>query len=200
MRQSRPWFLLFAMILLLSGCLGRGKSDVTYYTLLNMNELGETQAVASFPDVKLGVGPITIADSLKRNQIATRENGYQFKFNEFQRWAGVLEKDLSFVLGDNLGTLLGTEMVTFFPWTHGKPDYRIVVDVARLDGTLGGEAVFVARWGVAGKDLEVTLAAGKSEYRIDLADTSYDTLVKAESQLLVKLSQEIAAEIVKLKK
>jgi uncharacterized lipoprotein YmbA len=166
-----------------------------------MNQLGEVQSVASLPDIKLGIGPITIPDSLKRSQIATRQHGNQYEFDEFNRWAGVLERDLTSVVGDNLGQLLGVEKIGFFPWMHYfKPTYRIMIDVLRLDGALDGEAVLSARWSVSDSEGKKFLVGKKNVYRQPLEDAGYASLIKAESQLVAELSKEIAREIAALVK
>ena len=124
-QKTLQWLLILIAVLLIAGCLGRSSPKVTYFSLLTMEQLGETEAVASLPEVKLGVGPVVIPDSLKRSQIATRQHGNQHEFAEFNRWAGVLEKDITSVLGDNLGQLLGIEKVGFFPWLYNfKLDFR----------------------------------------------------------------------------
>jgi hypothetical protein len=188
-------------VLLLAGCISRSAPTVNYYSLLTMEQIGDTETLTSLPEVKLGVGPVSIPDSLKRSQIATRKQGNRYEFAEFHRWAGVLEKDITFVLGDNLGQLLGIEKVGFFPWLqHFKPTYRVMVDVIRFDGSLEGEAVLSARWAIADADGKDYLAGRKSDYSQPLADASYAALIKAESQLLAALSKEIAAEIAALKK
>ena len=190
------WTLLLCCVLMLTGCIGRKSPEVTYYSLLTMEQLGEVQAISSHSEIKLGVGPITIPDSLKRSQIATRQHGNQYAFDEFNRWAGVLEKDLTSVLGDNLGDLLGVEKVGYFPWMHYfKPTYRVVIDVVRLDGALDGEAVLSARWAVADADGKEFLAGGKSDYRLPLQGADYAALIKAESLLVAELSNKVAGEI-----
>ena len=200
-QKSLQWFLIFIVVLLVSGCLGRSSPKVTYYSLLIMQQLGDVQSVAALPDVRLGIGPITIPDSLKRSQVATRQHGNQYEFDEFNRWAGVLEKDLTAVIGDNLGQLLGVEKIGFFPWLyHFKPTYRVTVDMLRLDGAIDGEAVLSARWAVADADGKDFLAGKKSVYRQPLEDASYAALIKAESQLVAELSKEIAGEIAALVK
>ena len=201
MQKSLQWILVLVALLLATGCLSRSAPKVTYYSLLTMEQLGETDVLASLPEVRLGVGPVSIPDSLKRSQVATRQQSNQFAFNEFHRWAGVLEKDISAVLGDNFGQLLGVDKVAFFPWMHHfKPTYRVAVDVIRFDGTLEGEAVLSVRWAIADTDGKDFLAGGKSVYRQPLADASYAALIKAQSQLLAELSKEVAGEIVALEK
>lgn len=200
-RQSSNWIMLCVVVLLLSGCLGQRAPKVTYFSLLNMEQLGEVDAGSSLSEVRLGIGPVTIPDSLKRSQIATRQHGNQYEFDEYHRWAGVLERDFAVVLGDNLGVLLSADKVGFFPWTHRfKPSYRVVVDVIRLDGALDGEAILSARWAVTDAKDKEFLASGKSDYRQALDDGSFAALIKAESLLVGELSREIAVAIVALEK
>ena len=190
------WLLLLCCVLLVTGCIGRKSPEVTYYSLLTMEQMGEVQPVSSHPEIKLGVGPITIPASLKRSQVATRQHGNQYAFDEFNRWAGVLEKDIANVVGDNLGVLLGVEKVGFFPWMHYfTPSYRVIVDIQRLDGSLDGEAVLGARWAVADAEGKEFLAGDKIVLRQPLQEASYAALVKAESLLVAELSKKIAGEI-----
>jgi uncharacterized lipoprotein YmbA len=192
----KKWTLLLCCVLLLVGCIARKSPEVTYYSLLTMEQMGEVQAISSHPEIKLGIGPITIPDSLKRSQVATRVQGNQYAFDEFNRWAGVLEKDITAVVGDNLGVLLGVEKIGFFPWMHYfAPSYRVVIDFQRLDGSLDGEAVLGARWAVADAEGKEFLAGDKIVLRQPLQEPSYAALVKAESLLVAELSKKIASEV-----
>jgi len=200
-QKSLQWCMFILAVLMITGCISRSAPTVNYYSLMTMEHLGDTETLASLPQVNLGVGPVTIPDSLKRSQIATRQQGNQYEFAEYQRWAGVLERDITSVLGDNLGQLLGIERVGFFPWLqHFKPTYRVMVDVIRFDGAIDGEAILSARWTVADSEGKDFLAGKKSDYRQPLEAASYAALIKAESQLIAALSKEIAGEIVALAK
>ena len=195
-KTMNKWALLLCCVLLLAGCIGRKSPEVTYYSLLTMEQLGQVQAIASHPEVRLGIGPITIPDSLKRSQVATRQHGNQYAFDEFNRWAGVLERDFTAVLGDNLGTLLGVDKVGTFPWLHYfTPTYRVVIEIQRFDGSLGGDAVLDARWAVADAEGKEFLAGGKIILRQSLQGPGYAALVKAESLLVAELSKKVAGEI-----
>lgn len=198
-RTLNKWTLLLCCILLLVGCIARKSPEVTYYSLLTMEQMGQVQVISPHPEVKLGIGPITIPDSLKRSQVVTRQHGNQYAFDEFNRWAGVLEQDIATVVGDNLGSLLGVEKVGFFPWMHHfSPTYRVVIDIQRLDGSLDSDAVLSARWAVvdaSGKDF---LVGGKTVFRQTLESPGYASLVKAESLLVAELSNQVAGEIDRL--
>ncbi|MDX2481809.1 MAG: PqiC family protein [Desulfuromusa sp.] len=199
--QSSRWVVIFAVAVLLSGCIGRSSPKVTHFSLLTAEQLNTEQTIASLPEIKLGIGPVTIPDSLKRSQVATRQLGNQYEFDEFNRWAGVLEKDLTYILGDNLGQLLGVSHVGSFPWRqYFKPTYWVRVDFERLDGALAGEAVLSARWSVTDAEGKELLAGGKNDGRQLLDAESFAALIKAESQLVAELSRNIADAIVTLNK
>ena len=200
--QSSRWVVLLAVAVLLSGCIGRSSPKVTYFSLLTAEQLNTEQPIAALPDIKLGIGPITIPDSLKRSQVAIREQGNQYEFNEFNRWAGILEKDLTYVMGENLGQLLAIDSIGFFPWLpHFKPTYRVMIDVIHLDGSLvKSEAVLNVHWVVADGNGKESLAGARNTYRQPLEAKTYPALVKAESQLMAQLSRDIATAIAGLKK
>ena len=195
-KTMNKWTLLVFCLLLLAGCIGRKSPEVTYYSLLTMEQLGEVNAISSHPEVRLGIGPVTIPDSLKRSQVATRQHGNQYEFDEFNRWAGVLERDLAMVLGDNLGALLDVSKVGTFPWlNYFTPTYRVVIDIQRFDGSLGGDAVLDARWAVADAEGKEFLAGGKTTLSQPLQGPGYAALVEAESLLVAELSKKVAGEI-----
>ena len=195
-KTMNKWTLLVCCGLLLAGCIGRKSPEVSYYSLLTIEQLGEVIAISSHPELSLGIGPVTIPDSLKRSQVATRQHGNQYAFDEFNRWAGVLERDLTMVLGDNLGVLLDVKKVGTFPWlNYFTPTYRVVIDIQRFDGSLGGDAVLDARWAVADSEGKELLAGGKIILRQPLQGPGYAALVKAESLLVADLSKKVAGEI-----
>jgi len=150
-------------------------------------------------DVSLGVGPLSVPDYLKRPQIATRLAENRYKFEDSQRWAGLIEQDMLAVITSNLGLMLSTDKVAAFPWLNFfKPDYRIAIDVLQFDSALDGDAVFKARWSISDATGRELLASGKSELRTTLQQSSYAALVRAESELLKRFSKELAGQVQQL--
>jgi len=192
-------YLSLSILLVLAGCVGRSAPPVNYFTLLSIDQLGENQVLAAHPEINLGIGPVSIPDRLKRSQIATSQHGNQYKFDEYNRWAGDLEENLAAVTGDNLSVLLGIKNLGYFPWMpHFKPRYQVVIDIQRLDGALDGEAVLVARWSVldtAGKEL---LSGGRNVFQQRVKEPGYAGLVKTESLLVAELSRKVAEVIIQL--
>lgn len=196
------WLALLSVCVFFGGCIGSQSPSVTYYSLLTMEQLGDPVSVTDpAADLRIGIGPITIPDALKRDQLVTRDSRNVYQFDEFHRWAGVLEKDIAIVLGNNLEDLLGAEEIAFFPWMqYFKPTHRVVIDFIRFDGVLAREATLEARWAVADAEGQVTLARGKSVNRQTIEAGDYAGLLQAESQLLADLSREIAKAIDDLQK
>lgn len=188
--------ILLVGLIVLSACVSRQAPIVNYYVLLNQSQLGDQQTIADYPDVKLGIGPIKVPDSLKRTQIATRQHGNQFAFDEFNRWAGVLEKDLEVVIGENMGLLLGIGQIGHFPWlAHFRPDYRVILDIQRMDGELNKEAILEVRWSVADSSGKTQLAGTRTVLKRPVVEPGYAGLVKAESLLIAEFSTIVAKEL-----
>jgi uncharacterized lipoprotein YmbA len=185
----------------MAGCIQHKAPKVSYYSLMDMAQVSDVQPFADLHAIKIGIGPVEIPDSLKRSQIVTRQSGNEYNFSEFNRWVGTLEEDLSLVVGNNVGALLKNESVATFPWmTYFKPDYRIIIYVNRLDGSLDSVAVLEAKWSIVDAEGKELFSSGKSAYEQPLENPTYTSLVFAESQLISNLSQDIAKEIVTLVK
>jgi len=187
------------VFLLLAGCVARSTPEVHYFSLLGIEQLEQAQPLARLPEIRLGIGPVTVSDSLRRTQIATRLRGNQYVFDEYNRWAGGLGEDLATVVGNNLGLLLGTSSVDFYPWMrHFLPTHRILLNIQRFDGDLAGEAVLEVRWSVVSPDGRQTLAEHRSSLRRPLTAPGYPELVRAESELVADLCRRIAEEVSRL--
>lgn len=190
-----PCLFVMFVLLLLVACGGKSPS-VAYYSLASLDQGDLGTEVVTPLDISLGIGPVTVPEYLKKAQIATRVGDNRYQFDEFHRWTGLIEKDIASVLGNNLGMLLGSNKVAFFPWMdYFKPVYRVIVDIIQFDSDLEGDAVFSARWAVSDAAGKETLASGKSDYRQTLESPSYDVLVDAESLLLAEFSRDIAEQI-----
>jgi uncharacterized lipoprotein YmbA len=197
MRQCFPkttrWALVFVALLVLAGCIERKVQPRNYFALMTMKQLGDHQQVCALPDLRVGIGPVTIPQRLKRQQIATRSAGNQYTFDDLNQWAGSLEDDMAMVLGENLAQLLGMNRVAYFPWRYQRAlNYQIEVNVQFMDAELNGVAVLVARWIISAADSHEILAAGKSDHQQPLSMASYAALTRAQSQLLATFSKELA--------
>jgi len=185
------------MLLAIPGCMLRNAPVTNYFSLLSLEQLGSTVKLANSPELKIGIGPVTLTDSLRRTQIVTRSNGNQYAFDEYNKWAGPLDRDLATIIGNNLDFLLGVGSVDYYPWQqYFRPTHRVVIGVDRLDGELGGEAVLDVRWSVVSPDGKKILTEKRSVIRRTMAGKGYTDLVMEESLLVGDLCREIAQAII----
>jgi uncharacterized lipoprotein YmbA len=193
-------FLLFAsiVIMLVSGC-GAVTPTADFYMLQPLTAGQEsTSTQGGLKDLVVGVGPVSWPEYLDRPQLITRESPIRVRVNEFHRWAGRPQEDLLRVLTQNISLLLGSDKVVSHPWgDYFGVGYKVPLDVQQFDGTLGEAVLLNVRWVVLGSDDKV-LVIRKSVIKAEVKGTDYDALVLAQSQALVDLSKEIAAEIRKL--
>jgi uncharacterized lipoprotein YmbA len=103
----------------------------------------------------------------------------------------VLEANLTHLLSDDsIDVLLTTD-------SSIPTDYRLEVDVLRLDGNLGDQATLVAQWALLDAEDDELILMQRSEYQEPAADNTYKGLVLAKSRTIEKLSRDLAVGIKK---
>jgi uncharacterized protein len=188
--------LALPVALLFAGCLGLGKGTAEPTRFYLLDSLAESGAGRGGSGPSVGLGPVTIPEYLKRPHLATRGGGQEIEFAEFARWAEPLEEGVSRVLRENLSALLESERVYAEPRrTTVPPDFRILLDVLRLDARLGREAVLEARWTLLAGDGKELAAPRRSRFREAVQGKDYSAAVAAKSRALEALSRELAAAV-----
>jgi hypothetical protein len=178
-------------LLILNGC--GGTQPTMHYYQLAPTALPVTSGVESLPDLAIEVGPVTIPEMLKRQEIVIRGDGNQYRLTDLHRWAGLLEKNLTAVIIENLGKQLGTEKVASYPSArYFEPDYRIIIEILSLTGKPEELVTLRAGWTIVDHSGELMLERKISEYQQQLTDPSIDSLVQAESQVIALFCQEIS--------
>lgn len=183
--------MIVAVLLLLAGC--GGKQPSLHYYQLTSTALPVTSESEKLPELTLAVGPVSVPEMLKRQELVIRGEGNQYQLTSLHRWAGLLEKDLTAAIFENLGKQLGSQKVTGFPWgTYYNPEYRVIIEVLSLTGRPGEMVELRAGWTII-DHLEKQLLVRKiSEYQQPLTDPSIDSLVEGESQVVALLCQDIS--------
>lgn len=193
--QSATVLVIIISLLLFTGCSGT-QPAMRYYQLTPTSTVSSTEPLS---ELILGVGPVTIPEMLKRQEIVIRGDGNQYRLSELHRWAGLLENNLTMVIMENLGKLLDTDQVVRYPWeSYDHPDYRIIIEVLDLTGNPGGVVSLRAGWTIVDGSGQQMLVRIISEYAQQATDQSVDSLVQAESQAVALLCQEISVELRKL--
>jgi len=121
-----------------------------------MNEqIGPTMAdlratsEAAGKEETIGVGPVSIPDSLDRSQIVTLSGGNEVIIAEFDRWYGSCRDEIARVMTENLSALLPSQRVVSYAWGRRVSlNRQITVDILRLDGVLGKTVILKANWAI----------------------------------------------------
>jgi len=182
------------IIIALTGCFGKSK-PARFYTLTAISDGRVTEADAA-SNAAIGIGPVKIADYLEQSRIVTRSSDNVMKQADFDQWSGSLRDNLTNVLAENIGLLLGTGQVYLYPWrTYIPVDYQVTVDIVQFDGQPGKEVVLVARWSVLSGGENELITTKRTEIREKTSGSGYEAFVAAQSRALGKLSHDIAREI-----
>lgn len=196
-------FLFHKLIVLILGALlavhfGCASSPPTrFYLLSSLDTISpETKPSTEERCFSIGIGTIKIPDYLDQPRIVTRGAPNEIARAEFDRWGEPMKDNLTRVLAKNLSILLCTKTIAFFPWRGGTPiDYRIEMEVLRLDGSLGGNVSLEAWWMVFSGDGKRMLFSKKSSFNEAVGGKDYKSLASAQSRTVGRLSAEIAEAI-----
>jgi uncharacterized lipoprotein YmbA len=191
--------ILCALSMGLIGCAIGGRTPPSrFYLLSSLAASGsESPAATGARPIAIGIGPVEISHYLDRPQIATRLSRNELRLAEFDKWAEPMQDNITRVLAENLAVLLRAQPVTIFAWRGSllAVDYRVQVDVIRMDGALGGDATLMARWLILEKDDRKVLLNRKSTFEEPTGTRDYEALVAAMSRAIASLSEEIAGDI-----
>ncbi|NJM38058.1 MAG: membrane integrity-associated transporter subunit PqiC [Akkermansiaceae bacterium] len=146
--------------------------------------------------VSIGVGPITLAEYIDRSNLVVQQGPNQLAVAEDHRWAGDLSGSIARVMATNLGRELGTGNVRTYPWQRDNEiRYQVTLDIRQLHSTEDGQAVIEAGWRAYSLP-ERTLKASRTYVDSEpLKSDGYDAMVAAESILLERLAESIAAKL-----
>lgn len=187
---SRSILLLsLSLTVLLTAC---GSSPtVKFYTL----SPGSPTTQTGNTDLSLAIGPVEFPRSLARSQIVTRVGSTQMDVDEYNVWSAPLETQFLQVLGDNLGSELGTHQIAVYPKEAAFPvKYRLLMDVLQFDGVKGDSVTLRARWTILQADGSAVSSGLFNKTQVARGD-GYDGLVAAHSALIANLAKTLATEL-----
>jgi len=183
-------------LLISAGCISGTTAPSSFYVLNPIADAKtETLPVSEKETILIGVGQVELPNYLDRPQIVTRITNNKLKLGEFDVWAENLSDSVPVIIADNLSNLLSAQPVAIIPGVGViQVDYRVKVDVTRMDGTLGGDAVLIARWGIFGEQGKL-LKTRRAIYRKPAKGDDYEAYVAAHSLAIEALSRDIAAAL-----
>jgi len=188
------------LALALAGCLGGQSPSTNFYMLspLSPSPAGESAASAE-ARIHIGLETVVIAEYLNRNEIILNLDNTIYQLAEFNQWAEPLDENLTRVLEENLTNLLQDDSIRVFLASESSIplDYRLEVDVLRLDGNLGNQVALVSQWARLETEEDALILMRRSKYQELAADETVKELVLAKSRMIENLSRDMAAAIKK---
>jgi len=186
--------------LALAGCLGGPSAPTNFYMIspLSPSPAGTSAATAE-GRIRIGLETVVVAEYLNRNEIVVNLDNTVYRLAEFNQWAEPMSNNLTRVLAENLANLLRSDSIVVFLSSDSSipPDYRLEVDVLRLDGNLRDQVTLVAQWALLEAEEDELKLMRRSEYQEPAADNTYKGLILAQSRTVERLSRDIGAAIVK---
>ncbi|MFO7598247.1 MAG: PqiC family protein [Candidatus Desulfacyla sp.] len=183
------------LLMVLTAC--ASSEPVRFYILSSLDGAGrEAQRAAAKPRATIGIGPVVFPAYLDRQQIVTRVSENELHLAGFDEWAEPVKDNFTRVLVENLSHLLPADSFTVFPFRGPETvDWEVAVEVIRLDGVLGGDALLLARWTIHEKEGNRVLLTKKSRFSQPTAGPGYGALAAAFSRAVEAFSREMAGAI-----
>lgn len=184
---------LFLLLFLLQ-VLGCSAPAVTrHYALAPLAE-----SPAASRDGSLLVSELRLPHYLDRAQLVTRSGSHRLEVSDHHQWGGNLREDMTRILAENLGLLLGSNQIVAAPRTlRSPPDFRVEVEVLRFERGPDARVHLSARWWLTRAAENVPL----ENPRIDLQGAplddkgGFDAIVASMSAVYNELARRIAHSI-----
>jgi hypothetical protein len=184
--------------LALAGCLGGPSGPTNFYMLSALSPSPDGTSAATVEGrIRIGLVTVVVPEYLNRNEIVVNLDNTVYRLAEFNQWAEPLNDNLTRVLEENLTNLLRNDLIDVFLTSDSSipSDYRLEVDVIRLDGNLGDQVTLVAQWALLEAEEDDLILMRRSEYQEPAADNTYKGLVLAKSRTIEKLSRDMVGAI-----
>jgi uncharacterized lipoprotein YmbA len=182
--------IVLISVLLLQSCASAPPTQ--FYSLEAIATPIATQSITKKP--LIGITQISLPSAIERKQIVTRNEKGQLTIAEQHQWAALLKQNMTEVLATNLTAKQPNYWFKAHPWSLlGMVDYRLVVDVTRLDIVLGKSIDFSVNWAILNEKNHTVLQHDSLELSQSLADENYATAVLSLNTLLATLSEKLAA-------
>lgn len=180
---------LFSVFFLLSAC-GISQPSV-FYTLDSGPLLYENTTLKNVDTVIIGIEPIVFPSYLDRPQIVVRDTETSvISFSEFHRWAEYLRDAFPRVIGDAISQRVGYPLAKQVSVNRDLFEYRLYIEVLRVDAELGNMAVLDAWWVITDPSANVLYRTRST--LTEPVDSTYESVVKAEQTLAKRLGYAVA--------
>jgi uncharacterized protein len=180
-------FLTLVIVAFVAAC---SQPNKTFYVLTASGPM------PSGGGIGIGVGPVSLAEYINRPNLVTQEAPNQLGVAEDHRWAGDLSASIARVVAANLGRDLKTGNVRTYPWLRDDEiRYQVTLDIRQLHSETDGFAVIEAGWRIYALPERTLKASRTFTDREPLDSDGYNSSVAAQSRLVGRLSDNIAASM-----
>ena len=125
--------------------------------------------IALKPGTVVVVDSVSLPGYLNRPQIVTfQQDGFELDVSEFNRWIEPLTDSMQRVLAEDIYLSLKNTQVTPMTSYSQNYDYRIVVDIAKLQATFGERITMQVWWTVYNKQGQILYTIDPRTYRANL--------------------------------
>lgn len=180
------------MGLLVSACFGGTSQSSDFYYLKAQNL---TDITYNTP-ISVNIENVRIPVSIDKPQIITTDtDGIQIRINEFQRWIEPLDSMIAKTLAQDIALIMPDSTIKNGADVFENFTYTVSVDIVQFWGSLNEQAVLDAWWRVRNKN-DKQVFSGHTLLHSPVGETIED-LVKAQSNLLAQMANQIAHKIAK---
>jgi uncharacterized lipoprotein YmbA len=131
--------------------------------------------------------------------MAARVGATEIRYDELNRWAEPLAKNINWVLAENLAGLLPDRSVRILDARFAGGDAaQIAIRILRLDGAPGGAAALHASWSLTGLLPDGAPTGGSLRLDADVPGPGVSDVVETLGALLADLSRRIAEDLADL--
>jgi hypothetical protein len=148
--------------------------------------------------VSLAVMSPAVPELYDRPQMVLRQSGNRIQVLDQQRWSEPLRQQIARVVASELGRRLESSSVIALPENVQalNPDYRLQMNVQRIDASLESGLGIDVAWRLAARD--GTIQNGRSTHVTPLEKSggdAYGALAEAYRRAFMRVAQDVAGNI-----
>jgi len=146
--------------------------------------------------LRIGIDPLDTPPYIQKPQLALRLANHQVDYDEYNRWAEQIDKNIARVIEANLRSLLSNTIVETSPWPSGfRPNYRLQINIVRFEAKSQGYSVLEASYQLVDRSGEKIFTKQTVSYKKRLTNLSPQSIVASMKANLTAFCRHIARHI-----
>lgn len=181
--------------ILLSACVGGTSKTPNFYTLKPIDNAHTV--IDTTEGISVGIAEVKVPNYIDRPQIILVESdGITLKKSEFERWSEELSTLTQRTLAGDLSAYLPNAIIKPKNFVNEKFDFVVYIEINDMTGTFADKATLDVWWTIVDSNNNMVFKK-QTKIQNELGET-YTDFVIAQSNLLNRLSEEIATELTRL--